>query len=143
MLHMDRRASGEDRRLFLLEHPYLGQAYEENGTLRGFALPMAGNGPVVAEHATAGLELQRWLLPVQNWLLVPSGANEAFTHLIRQGYRDAGMYTHMVRAPPPGRPRKELRSPDAHTAHLSVTVGGRYACTVRLYASTCNGPDQD
>ncbi len=71
VFRLDRMATGMDRRPLLLEHAYLGQVYVDHGHVRGFLLPLLGNGLIVADGPHVGLELQRWLLPVQPQLLLP------------------------------------------------------------------------
>lgn len=83
VFRLDRLASGLDRRALLLEHAYLAQVYTEQGRVRGFYLPLLGEGLIVADAPHVGLELQRWLFPVQPQLLLPatSAALEELTAL--------------------------------------------------------------
>jgi Acetyltransferase (GNAT) domain len=86
VMHLDRQASGEDRRQLLLEHEYIGRAYLDGKTVRGFALALLGNALIVAESPSAGLELQRWIFPTQAEILVPEGNAPAHAHLLERGY---------------------------------------------------------
>lgn len=72
VFRLDRLATGLDRRPLLLEHDYLGQVYEEAGRVRGFLLPLLGQGLIVADAPHVGGELQRWLFPVQPQVLLPA-----------------------------------------------------------------------
>lgn len=72
VFRLDRAATGLDRRPLLLEHAYLAQVYEEGGRVRGFYLPLLGHGLIVADAPHVGLELQRWLHPVQGHVLLPA-----------------------------------------------------------------------
>lgn len=83
VVHLDRLATGEDREALLREHFYLGQVYVDGGRVRGFLLPLLGNGLIVADAPDVGLELQRWLLPVQEHLILPVGHLYAHAHLVR------------------------------------------------------------
>ena len=74
VFRLDRLASGLDRRPLLLEHAYLAQVYTEQGRVRGFYLPLLGDGLIVADDPAVGLELQRWLFPVQPQLLLPESS---------------------------------------------------------------------
>ncbi len=96
MLHLDRQASGEDRSTLLMEHHYLGTVYLEGSRVRGFALPLLGEGLIVADAPAVGLELQRWLFPLQDHVLLPTG-NHAHTHLVKQGYGIAEVGVRLVR----------------------------------------------
>ena len=48
--HLDRRATGEDRSTWLREHDYLSRVWLEQGRVRGFLLPLAGEGLIIADH---------------------------------------------------------------------------------------------
>jgi len=84
VFRLDRMATGMDRRTMLLEHAYLGQVYVDNGHVRGFLLPLLGNGLIVADAPHVGLELQRWLFPVQLQVLLP-GTSPVLEELSAQG----------------------------------------------------------
>jgi GNAT superfamily N-acetyltransferase len=99
MLHLDRRATGEDRRTWLLEHSYLGSVYEENGRVRGFSLPLLREALIVADAPEVGLELQRWVLPTQDHLLLPKSNVAAVKHLADRGNTNAVELVRMVRGP--------------------------------------------
>ncbi|MBL8002665.1 MAG: hypothetical protein JNL05_11965 [Flavobacteriales bacterium] len=101
LLHLDRRATGQDRRALLLEHRFAAHAYVEAGQLRGGLLPLLGHGLVLADAPHVGLELQRWLLPHQPHVIVPEGNTAAATHLRERGYRphEAGTLLALGNAP--------------------------------------------
>ncbi|MCB0812280.1 MAG: GNAT family N-acetyltransferase [Flavobacteriales bacterium] len=95
--HLDHRATGEDRSTWLREHDYLSRVWLEQGRVRGFLLPLAGEGLIIAEDPEVGLELQRWLLPVQDHVTLPVGQSEVHAHLVKQGYSPAPAFVRMVR----------------------------------------------
>jgi hypothetical protein len=64
LLHLDRQVNAPGRLPLLLEHDYLAQVLERAGAVRGVLFPLLGEGLIMAADASAGLELQRWLLPV-------------------------------------------------------------------------------
>ena len=97
ILHMDKQASGEDRKQLLLEHEYIGRAYMDGRTVRGFALALLGNALIVADSPTVGLELQRWIFPTQESILVPEGNAAAHAHLQERGYNAEVVGVRMVR----------------------------------------------
>lgn len=72
VFRLDRAATGVDRRTLLLEHAYLGQVYEEAGRVRGFYLPLLGHGLIVADAPHVGMELQYWLHPSPEHVLLPA-----------------------------------------------------------------------
>ena len=103
--HLDRKAMGEDRSIWLREHDFLAYVWQEQGRVRGFLLALAGAGLIIADHPIVGLELQRWMLPVQDHITLPAGQPEAHEHLVQQGYRPVPACVRMVRGtPPPWRP---------------------------------------
>lgn len=101
VLHMDRQATGEDREQLIREHQYLGSVYMEGTRVRGFSLPLLGNGLIVADSPEVGLELQRWLLPIQPHLILPVGHLQAHAHMIQRKYTATPSGTRMVRGPRP------------------------------------------
>lgn len=101
VLRLDRLATGEDREHLLREHSYLGSVYEEGTRVRGFSLPLLGHGLIVADSPEVGLELQRWLLPLQPYLLLPVGHLAAHGHLIARHYTARPAGVRMVRGVPP------------------------------------------
>lgn len=104
LLHLYQTATGAAFTALLREHTYAGRAYDEGGRIAGILLPLLGHGLIVARHATAGLELQRWLLPVQAHLVVPEGNVAAAAQLQGWGYTVASTSVRLVRgALPPFR----------------------------------------
>jgi len=97
VLHLDRRATGEDRRTWLMEHSYLGSVYNERGRIRGFVLPLLRDALIVADAPDVGLELQRWVFPVQEHLLIPATNSAALHHLHERGYTSTVDTVRMVR----------------------------------------------
>ncbi|MBK8498876.1 MAG: hypothetical protein IPL52_08675 [Flavobacteriales bacterium] len=100
VMHLDRQASGEDRSVLLLEHEYLGRVYLDGIKVRGFALALLGHALIVADTPTVGLELQRWILPTQEHLLVPAGNAAAHEHLVERGYTPRVVGVRMVHGEP-------------------------------------------
>lgn len=97
LLHLDQRATGEDRRALLLEHRFAAHAYVEHGHVRGGMLPLLGHGLVLADSAAVGLELQRWLLPHQQHIVVPEANAAACAHLHERKYMPESAGVRMVR----------------------------------------------
>lgn len=97
VLRLDRLATGEDRERMLREHAYLGSVYQEGTRVRGFSLPLLGHGLIVADSPAVGLELQRWLLPIQPYLLLPVGHLAAHGHMMARKYTAHPAGVRMVR----------------------------------------------
>lgn len=105
LLRLDERATGEQRRTLLLEHTYAARAYLSGTQLRGALLPLLGHGLILADLPHAGLELQRWLLPVQRRLVVPEGNASAAEQLTAWGCCVVNTSVRLVHGtPPPFRP---------------------------------------
>lgn len=100
LLHLDRRATGEDRRRYVLEHLYLAHTYVEQGRVRGALLPLLGHGLVLADAPEVGFELLRWLLPVQPGAVVPAANAAACAHLHELGHRARAHAVRCVRGRP-------------------------------------------
>ena len=101
VLRLDRLATGEDREWLLREHAYLGSVYQEGTRVRGFSLPLFGHGLIVADSPEVGLELQRWLLPIQPYLRLPVGHLAAHGHLMARKYTATRAGIRMVRGDRP------------------------------------------
>lgn len=67
--------------------------------MREFSLPLLGEGLIIADAPDVGLELQRWLFPTQEHILLPAG-NAAHEHLVKQGYSATPVGVRMVRGTP-------------------------------------------
>lgn len=99
VMHLDRKATGIAQRSALLqEFEFLAQVYLEGNAVRGFVLPLLGDGLIVADSLYAGLELQRWLLPHQAHLLLPSNS-PGLAHLSERGYAHEAVGARMVLGP--------------------------------------------
>lgn len=101
VLRLDKQATGEDRERLLREHSFLGSVYQEGTRVRGFSLPLLGHGLIVADCLEVGLELQRWLLPLQPYLRLPVGHLAAHGHMISRKYTATRAGVRMVRGVPP------------------------------------------
>ncbi len=94
--HLYKLAFGLDRSAALREECTMGSAYMDGSQLRGFLLPLVGNGLIVAEEPEIGLELQRWLLPMTNSLVLPVGNMAGHAHLVQRRYTLEEAGTRMV-----------------------------------------------
>lgn len=101
LLHLDRQATGEDRGSWLLEHGYAARTFASAGRVHGVLLPLLGHGLILADRPQAGLELQRWLLPVQQRIVVPEGNTAAAAHLQQHGYAVVSTDLRLVHGPMP------------------------------------------
>lgn len=121
VMHLDRRASGEQRHELVLEHEYLGRVHEERGIVGGFSLALLGEGLTVASDPAVGLELLRWHFPVQEYVLLFEG-NAAHAHLSERGYRAEPIGTRMVRGEVPAhRPEMIFAEPFGPVSHARFT----------------------
>ena len=112
VMHLDKRASGEDRSTYLLEHYYLGRTYESAGRVHGFSLALSGHGLIVADDPAIGLELQRWHFPTQDYIIIPEGNADAHAHLLERKYTPTPAGLRMVRGTPvPQRPEMVFAHP--------------------------------
>jgi GNAT superfamily N-acetyltransferase len=101
VLHLDRRATGEDRSEMIRDNIYLGSVYVEGTRVRGFLLTLLGRALIVADSPLVGLELQRWLLPIQSEIVLPVGQEEAAKHLVEMRNVPRPVGTRLWRGPAP------------------------------------------
>ena len=80
-----------------MEHSYLGRVYLDGNRVRGFAWALLGHALIVADAPNVGLELQRWIFPTQESILVPEGNAAAHAHLQERGYSAEVVGVRMVR----------------------------------------------
>ncbi|MBK9760308.1 MAG: GNAT family N-acetyltransferase [Flavobacteriales bacterium] len=97
VLHLDQRASGEDRRAWISEHLYAGRLYISKGRVLGTYLPLLGEGLVLADNAHAGEELLRWHLPHVTSVVVPEANTVAVEFLRLRKYTEEARMVRMVR----------------------------------------------
>jgi GNAT superfamily N-acetyltransferase len=97
VVHLDRRASGEDRRTWIGEHLYAGRVYVRQGRVQGIYLPLLGEGLVLADNAHAGEELLRWHLPYVTSVVIPEANTAAVEFLHLRKYTEHAHLVRMVR----------------------------------------------
>jgi hypothetical protein len=54
---IDKKTSGEDRLFHFHDHLQTGYVYDNDGTVEGFYLPTLGDGLIIANKSSAGMEL--------------------------------------------------------------------------------------
>ena len=101
MAHLDRRAFGEERRTWLVEHSYIASAYVDGDRVRGFAIPLLRDALIVADAPDVGLELQRWVFPTQEHLIIPASNTVALQHMKERAYTTSVEAVRMVRGKAP------------------------------------------
>lgn len=77
------------------------RTFSDAGRVHGVLLPLLGRGLILAGRPHAGLELQRWLLPVQDRIVVPEGNHDAAHELTHYGYPVVSTDLRMVHGPMP------------------------------------------
>lgn len=100
ILHLDRNATGEDRRILMSEHFYAGRIYVEKGRVRGTYLPLLGDGLVQADRPDVGEELLRWHMPHVTEVWVPEANAVAQEFLQIRGYTVQGRRHRMRHGTP-------------------------------------------
>ncbi len=99
VLHLDRLASGEDRRTLVSEHFYASRIFIKNGRVQGNYIVLLGEGLLIAQSAFVGEELLRWHLPHVSDIWVPEQNSAAVDFLQRRGYQENDRVTRMGRGP--------------------------------------------
>ncbi len=104
MAHVLGKAVGNGMLDMVLEHDYLTQLYVDEGRVDGVLVPLLGQGLILAGGPRAGLELQRWLWPVQEEMVLPEENATAHEHLVECGYQFTEEGLFMARGEPHWRP---------------------------------------
>jgi GNAT superfamily N-acetyltransferase len=97
---LDRRATGEDRRLLLASGGWRGWVHDgpDRGELRGYYLSDLGEGTIVAQDADAGVALMAVRLATTDECpVVPAGNDAAHALLLRAGFEMQSSAARMVR----------------------------------------------
>ena len=87
ILNFDKKASGEERTGILEPHLQSVKIYRSNNKINGFYAPDLGDGLIVAENETAGLELLKLKLQMLPFSVVPSDNEAAVNFLQEQGFQ--------------------------------------------------------
>ncbi|MBZ0207283.1 MAG: hypothetical protein K8H89_13225 [Flavobacteriales bacterium] len=99
ILHLDRTASGEQRRVLISEHFYASRIYVEKGRVRGNYMPLLGDGLLLADRPDVGEELLRWHMPHVQEVWVPEANPVAREFLAIRGYTEQGRRFRMHQGP--------------------------------------------
>lgn len=99
VLHLDRMASGEDRRTLVSEHFYASRIFIKNGRAQGNYIVLLGEGLLTAQSVFVGEELLRWHLPHVDAIWLPEANAAALDFLQRRGYQETDRVTRMSRGP--------------------------------------------
>ena len=99
ILHLDRVASGEQRRVLISEHFYASRIYVEKGRVRGSYMPLLGDGLLLADRPDVGEELLRWHMPHVQEVWVPEANPVAREFLSIRGYTEQGRRYRMHQGP--------------------------------------------
>jgi len=87
---MDRKISGEDRRILLDEYMSVTKVYVNNNKVEGYYIPRLKQGPIYAEIREAGLALMQLKYADTDIAVIPQENNFALEYLIQNGFTDAG-----------------------------------------------------
>ena len=85
---IDGTTSGEDRMFHLEDYLENGFVYFEDATVTGFYLPDFGDGLIIANNATAGLELLNFHLQSNEKVVLPKDNEAATNYLYENGYKE-------------------------------------------------------
>ncbi len=83
---LDKKLSSENRLSHLTEHCSSGIVYLENDRVRGFYLPTFGEGIILAEHPSAGIELLKLHLNNNDKVVFPVDNTSALQFMIQNSF---------------------------------------------------------
>lgn len=87
LLALDRKAAGEDRSRFLLEHMEGALVFMKEDRLEGFYLPAIRDGLIIAQNAQAGIELMKRRFRDHAVAMLPDDNTAAVAFLKEQGFQ--------------------------------------------------------
>jgi GNAT superfamily N-acetyltransferase len=92
---IDHTATGEDRMMHLEDSLENGFVYMESDKVEGFYLPDLGNGLIVANNSSAGLELLKLHLKSNDQVAFPIDNLSAVDFLHNKGFKEYDVVKHM------------------------------------------------
>lgn len=95
-LEMDKRVSGEDRFEMLSKHLGGAKLFVEQEAVKGFYLPDLGEGLIIAEDTSAGLELLKLKTLVSDKVVLPEENKSAIEFLSRSGFVQGNLVKRML-----------------------------------------------
>lgn len=96
---LDKIVSGEDRMMHLEEALVNGFVYVHHDKIEGYYLPALGDGLIVANHSTAGLELLKLHLKSNDKANFPVANLTAADFLYKNGFKECDVLKHMRLGP--------------------------------------------
>ena len=88
IVQLDRQVSLEDRSFYIFKYKGDGFVYEHDNVVSGFYLPGFGEGLIVANNKTAGLELMKLRLQTKDSAAFPIENTDASAFLHSLGYKE-------------------------------------------------------
>ncbi|MCB0374472.1 MAG: GNAT family N-acetyltransferase [Sinomicrobium sp.] len=86
IMQLDHEASGENREKLLSGHLHHALVYRDHDRIQGYYIPGLGEGPIVADTTTAGLELMKIKYAVADTAVLPSGNRTGIRFLEQHGF---------------------------------------------------------
>ena len=85
---IDKKTSGEDRLFHFHDHLQNGYVYNNDGTVEGFYLPTLGDGLIIANKPSAGMELLNFHLQSNEKVVLPQENLTALNYLYKNGFKE-------------------------------------------------------
>jgi hypothetical protein len=92
---IDRINSGEDRMFHFEDHLQNGFVYREDAIIKGFYLPTFGDGLIIANDSSAGLELLKLHLKSNERIYFPKDNLVATNYLYENGFKETSAVKRM------------------------------------------------
>lgn len=93
--NIDRHVSGEDRMLQIQQHLTYGYVYLQDKIIEGYYLPTLGEGLIIANTSSAGLELMKLRLTTKENIAFPIDNLSATEFLHKNNYKEFKMVKRM------------------------------------------------
>ena len=85
---IDRQVSGEDRMFHIQQHLTRGYVYRQDKVIEGYYLPTFGEGLILANSTSAGLELMKMRLRTKEIAVFPADNYSAKEYLEQNNYKE-------------------------------------------------------
>jgi GNAT superfamily N-acetyltransferase len=86
--NIDRRVSGENRMFRIEQHLETGYVYHKDNVIEGYYLPTFGEGLIIADTSSAGIELMRLRLSKNGTACFPANNLSALDYLYQLNYKE-------------------------------------------------------
>lgn len=86
ILELDKQVSGENRAALLIDHLHTSKVYIQNNSVSGAYIPELGEGLIIADTITAGIELMKVKYAIRDKAVLPDNNEAGISFLEQNGF---------------------------------------------------------